>query len=198
MKFLIPAMALSAMLLCFGCEKEEPATYEPPVPELLDNYRFETGSTWTYENEDGNQDIVEMVEEQHQRSWASKFQTFRHQWYDLHFSSTYRGPWYIALFDKQIRLSGAGRYGGDAGQQIFAAGVTSSSGDIEYFPTLEVCGHTYANVQRFHARAGDSTTTIPFVLYQDVEFFWAPKVGIIKRIDHDSLGGTTTWELLPQ
>ena len=61
------------------------------------------------------------------------------------------------------------------------------------FTDYTVRGEVFPDVRLLNVPAEASTTT---VVEYDTEYYWAPMVGVVKKVVHDTANGTQTWELI--
>lgn len=196
MKFLtLPGLCLLLVLCSCTGPEESPECNLPATPlddELVLDYLFQRGSTWIYENQLGERDTVLLYASTIGATSANpKITCSRQIWYDQDYLSSYEGGFNYYLSFRTIRLMGGGLFG-SAGQAV--GGIPSSqSVPVPVFETFEVRGETFSNVSHYVAAADPD---IQHVVEYDTDYYWAPKIGLVQKVVHDSVNGTQTWDLV--
>jgi len=166
--------------------------------DLKNEFVFEKGSYWIYENNNGNIDSVILYD------LDSGFTSIcpdngcpQREYIKMKFQNMTRKEVFNHYFvEKVIKYNGGGNWGQD-GQPIFVLNIEigESSGGlifISHYDSLEVMEDVFYNVDIMGIKAKEQ--------FQDefdfnTDLFFSPHVGVIRKIIYDTINGTEIWNI---
>jgi hypothetical protein len=171
-------------------------TYIPE--ELKTQFVFEKGSYWIYEDNNGNIDSVIIIESD------SGFTSIcpdngcpLREYIKLVFQNVTKNEHFNYYFiDQVIKYNGGGNWGQE-GQPIYiwnweigenSNGLTL----IASYDSIEILDNMFYNIDVMEVTAKDQFQ-VEFEFNTDLYF--SPYIGVIRRVIHDTINGTETWDL---
>jgi len=203
MKLRLLVAASCSLLLLAACQKEveNPADYDPEVPispELLEHFNFGVGSTWVYENQDGERTTVELISAEEGQLWGCPMTSCnRNKYINQVYRSSMDGSTYNQwLILDRIRMRGSGNRG-ESGSYVYNLSLDpAGSENSEWLTDLEVGDHEYAEAQRVFTQPAPADRPYPLGVDVDTEFYWVKNVGMVLKVEQDPNLGQQTWELV--
>jgi hypothetical protein len=186
--FALPIFLISCL------EKEAQPSRAYIYPEIKNEFVFNPGSYWVYEDEDLNLDSIVL-------GYSNK--GFTQGCPEIEYSeSHFYTPDDTIVFDHyfkldMILLNGGGTFGSE-GQPIYIYGKDEgfSYQGITVGATLdslEVLDQTFYNVSIMHI---DAESQVQYEFEFDTDIYFSPNFGIIKTITYDTVNGTQVKNLL--
>ncbi len=191
------------LFLSTSCEKEERTTRYNYLPENIRPYIFFTGSFWVYQNDltlEKETIIITKTEHDQCVSYPSVHgsnSSTNSEYFKMSYETSNPAKNYFefVVFDAIYRNGGSEYCRG--GQPVFTA-----NGYFGYnyeglmvtgkYSTYLVNGKLFKNVTKVRINAEDPTTNL---FQDDTEFYYAPYVGVIKKVIYKSGGGIDSWSL---
>lgn len=187
-----------------SCKKaEDPPIQYPPTnlnASLKSDFVFSEGDYWVYQNQALNEDsiILLSVDSSFTSSGPSCCPVSPEENFTLQYNSVSTGNSFNHyLIRNYIKYNGGGE-NGELGQPIFIVDKTEgySFNGLTVAATLdslEVDETVFLDVIEMHIDA-DSQHQQEFDF--DTELYFVPSIGVVKKVIHDSVNGTQTWELI--
>jgi hypothetical protein len=189
------------ILMISSCKKNEPEgeiRYSYINETLKNNFNFNEGSSWIYQDQSLNLDSVVLAN--YQTGFTSicpDNECSRNEFVKLTFENLTQGTSFNHyLLSNFTRYNGGGSWGQD-GQPIYILGKAESYGFNglivgEKYDSLLILDEMFYNVEKMSVNA-DMQFQIEFEY--DRDFYFVPTVGIVRSVIHDTVNGTLTWDL---
>jgi len=184
-----------------SCKKEEPETQDNKSymdVELKNNFAFNEGSYWVYQDQSLSLDSIVLSNfETGFTSICPDNACSRNEFIELTFENLTQGTSFNHyLMSSFARYNGGGSWGED-GQPIY---ILNRDEGYEFnglmvsenFDSLSVLNEVFYDVEKM--------TVVADMQFQDEfdfdrDFYFAPSVGIVRTVIHDTTNGSVTWDL---
>ncbi|MCF8277299.1 MAG: hypothetical protein K9J17_11245 [Flavobacteriales bacterium] len=184
-----------------SCSKDDPtrqADYSYLDESFKQNFVFNEGSYWIYQDQSMNMDSVVLAHcDSGFTSNCPKNACDLNQYVSLTYENVTQGTVFNHyLIFNSIKYNGGGEWGQD-GQPIFL--VNQEEGYFfngllvgEQIDNLLILNEVFYNVQKMSVQA-DFQYQSEFEY--DTDFYFSETVGIVRIVIHDTINGTQTWNL---
>lgn len=196
--FVIFFIAISTI----SCEKENvksETSYTYILKELRTEYIFNVGSYWVFQDSAGNLDSIVLSHvETGFTSFCPDNGCSINEYTTMIYNNVTRNMLYNHYFMMDfVRYNGGGDWGQD-GQPIFIydAQLGYEFNGVEVTgkqDSLEIMNNVYYDVIRMTI---DANRQFQKEFEYNTDLYFAPHVGLIKKVSYDTVNGIQTWELL--
>ena len=198
MRYLVVVIII---LTVASCKKEETETQDNKANmdvELKNGFAFNQGSYWVYQDQSMNTDSIVLSNSETGFTWTCPDNACpKYEYIELTFenvSQDFEFNHYLML--DFMRYNGGGSFGSE-GQPIYL--LNSEEGHEfngllvgEKFDSLTILNEVFYDVEKM--------TVLSDIQFQDEfdfdrDFYFAPSIGIVRTVIHDTTNGTVTWDL---